>query len=156
MSELGGAAKYLARFPRERNRSSDKKSRQIKKLERVLIAKVYQLERATARRDRQGLLESGRRPPSGGLARPQKTYEIMGSYLPGAALGAGRSGREPGERHRLRERQQPGAGQDVLRELPRLRSTGGAAALDEVDDPAGEERNDEDHYEAGHGSTPGA
>ena len=79
MSELGGAAKYLARYPRERKRSSDKKSRQIKKLERVLIAKVYQLERATARRDRQGLLESVRRPPLGGRARPQKTYEIMGS-----------------------------------------------------------------------------
>jgi len=31
------------RFPLERNRSSDKKSRQIKKLERILIAKVCQL-----------------------------------------------------------------------------------------------------------------
>ena len=79
MSELGGAAKYLARFPLERNRSSDKKSRQIKKLERVLIGKVYQLERATARRDRQDLLESGRRPTLGGLARPPRSYEILGS-----------------------------------------------------------------------------
>jgi len=35
----------LARFPLERNRSSDKKSRQIEKLERVLIAKVCQLLR---------------------------------------------------------------------------------------------------------------
>jgi hypothetical protein len=35
----------LARFPFERNRSNDKKSRQIKMLERVLIAKVCQLLR---------------------------------------------------------------------------------------------------------------
>jgi len=34
-----------ARFPLERNRSSDKKSRQITKLERILIAKVCQLLR---------------------------------------------------------------------------------------------------------------
>ena len=32
----------LARYPLERNRSSDKKSRQTKKLERMLIAKVCQ------------------------------------------------------------------------------------------------------------------
>jgi hypothetical protein len=36
----------LARFPLERNRSSDKGSRQIKKLERILIAKVCQLLRS--------------------------------------------------------------------------------------------------------------
>jgi len=35
----------LARFPLERNRSSEKKSRQIKMLERILIAKVCQLLR---------------------------------------------------------------------------------------------------------------
>jgi hypothetical protein len=35
----------LARFPLERNRSSDKKSRQIDILERILIAKVSQLLR---------------------------------------------------------------------------------------------------------------
>jgi len=35
----------LARFPLERNRSSDEKSRQIKELERILIAKVSQLSR---------------------------------------------------------------------------------------------------------------
>jgi len=35
----------LARFPLERNRSSDKKSRQINRLERILIAKVCQLLR---------------------------------------------------------------------------------------------------------------
>jgi len=35
----------LARFPLERNRSSDEKTRQIKKLERVLIAKAYLLLR---------------------------------------------------------------------------------------------------------------
>jgi len=35
----------LARFPLERDRSSDKKSRQIQKLERILIAKVSQLLR---------------------------------------------------------------------------------------------------------------
>src|SRR5208283_4421962 len=38
----------LARFPLERNRLSDKKSRQIRKLERVLIAIVYQLLRKLA------------------------------------------------------------------------------------------------------------
>ena len=35
----------LARFPLERNRSSDKKSRKIKTLERILVAKVCQLLR---------------------------------------------------------------------------------------------------------------
>jgi hypothetical protein len=35
----------LARFPLERNRSSDKKSRHIDTLERILIAKVCQLLR---------------------------------------------------------------------------------------------------------------
>ena len=35
----------LERFPLERKRSNDEKTRQIKKLERVLIAKVYQLLR---------------------------------------------------------------------------------------------------------------
>jgi hypothetical protein len=34
-----------ARFPLERNRSSDKKSRQIKELERILIARAYRLLR---------------------------------------------------------------------------------------------------------------
>jgi len=40
-----GADPRLARFPTERNRSVDKKSRQIKKLEQVLVEKVYQLFR---------------------------------------------------------------------------------------------------------------
>jgi hypothetical protein len=35
----------LARFPITRNRVIDKKSRKIKKLERILIEKVYQLFR---------------------------------------------------------------------------------------------------------------
>jgi hypothetical protein len=35
----------LARFPLERDRSSDEKSRQVKMLERILIAKVSQLSR---------------------------------------------------------------------------------------------------------------
>jgi len=35
----------FARFPTERNRSVDKKSRQIEKLERILIEKVCQLFR---------------------------------------------------------------------------------------------------------------
>ena len=39
------AERALARFPLERNRSSDKESRQIKTLERILIAKAYQLLR---------------------------------------------------------------------------------------------------------------
>jgi hypothetical protein len=43
MSAQGVVARMLARFPFERNRSRIKKSRQIKKLERILIAKVYQL-----------------------------------------------------------------------------------------------------------------
>jgi hypothetical protein len=34
-----------ARFPLERNRSSDKKSRQFKELEQILVAKVCQLLR---------------------------------------------------------------------------------------------------------------
>jgi len=38
----------LARLSLERNRSSDKKSRQIKMLERILIAKVFQLLRKSA------------------------------------------------------------------------------------------------------------
>jgi hypothetical protein len=36
-------APALARFPIERNRSIDEKSRQIKKLERILVEQVYQL-----------------------------------------------------------------------------------------------------------------
>jgi len=36
---------WLARLSLERNRSSDKKSRKIEKLERILVAKVWQLLR---------------------------------------------------------------------------------------------------------------
>ena len=42
---LGMVEDLLVRFPFERNRSNDKKSRKIKMLEQVLIAKVYQLLR---------------------------------------------------------------------------------------------------------------
>ena len=38
-------ARVLVRFPLERNRSSDKESRQIETLERILIAEVGQLLR---------------------------------------------------------------------------------------------------------------
>jgi hypothetical protein len=40
---LKAARGRLARFPFERNRSNDKKSRQIKMMEQALIEKVYQL-----------------------------------------------------------------------------------------------------------------
>jgi hypothetical protein len=43
--EHGESFGDLARFPLERNRSSDKKWRQIRKLERILIAKVCQFLR---------------------------------------------------------------------------------------------------------------
>src|SRR5208283_560197 len=46
--EQGLRARSLARLSLERNRSSDRNSRQIKKLERVLIAKIYQLLRKLA------------------------------------------------------------------------------------------------------------
>jgi hypothetical protein len=39
------AAARLARFPLARNRASDEKARRFKTLERILIAKVYQLLR---------------------------------------------------------------------------------------------------------------
>jgi hypothetical protein len=48
MLEHVDAPLRLARFPLERNRSRDEKSPQIKKLERVLIAKLYQLLRKLA------------------------------------------------------------------------------------------------------------
>jgi len=44
-SVITSAAERFARFPTERNRSVDKKSRQVKKLEQVLIEKVCQLFR---------------------------------------------------------------------------------------------------------------
>jgi len=44
------ATPALARFPLERNRSSEKKSRHIKTLERILIAKVCQLLRNSLQR----------------------------------------------------------------------------------------------------------
>ncbi|KAF2990350.1 hypothetical protein MJC1_02449 [Methylocystis sp. MJC1] len=41
----GRRAAPLARFPLAWNHASDKKARRVKKLERILIAKVYQLLR---------------------------------------------------------------------------------------------------------------
>jgi len=43
--DLSNLNRALARFPLERNRSSDEKSRQITTLERILIVKVCQPSR---------------------------------------------------------------------------------------------------------------
>ncbi len=53
----------LARFPLGRNRPSDKKSRQINKLERILVAKVCQLLRNSLQ-GRGALVEQNRNYPS--------------------------------------------------------------------------------------------
>ena len=77
----------LARFPFERSRSNDKKSRKIKKLEQVPIAKVYQLLRNLLwSRSHRNIVDKPRRSDARGDAAAASAHRAGGRCAPMSRL----------------------------------------------------------------------